>query len=560
MNSIENQPIIFRDSTELNLDCSCNSDSFSQLVDFSDVIYFQLESLPCGDSFLFPYETFEGGWGVPVEGLACSTSMTQFGIFAVYFQIPYEFQLYEVKFRILTLEEGILNVEMLGCPTQYITIAGDYTLYFYNPTITNGTVSVSFNTSVPSWIGCLAVGSIVARGVPAINQMKVAIVDAITLEPVDIITPTYNVINNHIIGSIVVQDLQLGEGCYRIALADFCVNACSQFGVRNNLFVQAPILGTYGWTATTGFSASYEFTENLFCATTGEDGEVYLISESELCEGKYYYVSIVVENTSNNFITAFVGNSFVQYPVGSTGYLTVPIVAGSPSAQFGMQLVFFIQNNGVGPGSTCISKVDVQIDDSMIIYDKYSDVLAIGDYNDPCKYFKINGCNTQAQFGFEFSAVNTLGSSFVPSIRLEGRKFQPQYDADADTFRYSSGVWITSYADVKKKWRFNFGRLPEYVLDFMSIVFYFDHSYINDVQYFPASDNFPTITWNDADDYGDFNIELYKKANKVVKSVCSAVGLGCPPPQISPSEEPLIFTQDELPIVSQDGIYLYREN
>ena len=92
------------------------------------------------------------------------------------------------------------------------------------------------------------------------------------------------------------------------------------------------------------------------------------------------------------------------------------------------------------------------------------------------------------------------------------------------------------------------------------MVFYFDSCYINQVLYFPASDNFPTITWNDADDYGDFNIELYKRNVKVVKSICSPVGNSCPPIQESPSEEPLIFTQDELPIVSQDGIYLYQEN
>ena len=100
MNSIPNQPIIFRDSNELSTDCSCNSSGFSQLVDFSDVIYFQLESLPCRDSYLFGYDTFEAGWGVPVEGQACSTSMTQFGNYSVYFHIPYEYQLYEVKFRI----------------------------------------------------------------------------------------------------------------------------------------------------------------------------------------------------------------------------------------------------------------------------------------------------------------------------------------------------------------------------------------------------------------------------------------------------------------------------
>ena len=562
MKSIENQPIIFREQSELSEDCSCNSKSYSQLVDFSDVIYFQLESEPCRDSRLYGYDTFQAGWGENVEdGMVCSTSINDYGNYSVYFNRSFEYNIYKVQFRITEFEEGTLNVSMYGCPTQYITLPGDYTLYFVNPTIVNtNDVVVSFDTNVPGWVGCLAIGNIFVDGIASPNQIKIAVVDALTLEQVEFITPTYRVINNKIIGSIVVQDLQIGEGCYRLALADYCINACSQFGVTNNLFVQLPRVGTYGWSATTGYSASYDFTSNLFCATTGEEGELYLISESELCQGKYYYVSIVVESTSNNLIYAFIGNSFVQFPVGSTGYLTVPIVAGSPDATYGMQLVFFIQNNGVGPGSTCISKVDVQLDDSMIVFDKFSDVLAIGDYSDPCKYFKISGCNAEKQFGFEFRTGDVIGSQFVPSIRLEGRKFQPQYDSDVDAFRYASGRWTAAYADIKKKWRYNFGRLPEYVLDFMSIVFYFDNCYVNDVLHFPASDTFPTITWNDADDYGEFNIELYKKNVKVTKTICSDVQAYCPPRQISPSEEPLIFTQDENPIVSQDGIYLYREN
>ena len=71
MKSIDNQPIIFTDADELNLDCSCNSSSYSQLVDFDDRIYFQLESSPCNGR-LQPFDTSIESW-INTDGIICGT-------------------------------------------------------------------------------------------------------------------------------------------------------------------------------------------------------------------------------------------------------------------------------------------------------------------------------------------------------------------------------------------------------------------------------------------------------------------------------------------------------
>jgi len=383
--------------------------------------------------------------------------------------------------------------------------------------------------------------------------MKVGIVDAVTLETVDIIAPTYTVKDNKITTAFALTDVALGEGCYRLAIADFCLNTCSQFYVANNTFT----IGQFGltnWTITEGFGAFFYFNQNLACIETPfEDGEGELISSNELCEGKYYYISIIVDNVTNTNIYAQIGNSTVQFPFNATGYLTVGILAGAPSGFNGTKLVIFFQNIG-GPGIACISQVDVQIDDSDIQWDLYSDVLAIGDYNDECKYFKIEGCNAEDQFNLAFG-----GSSFLPGIRLEGRKFRAQYQTEVNNFRFASGKYQTTYVDREKKWTFAFGRLPEYVLDFLSTIFYYDNCYVNGDLYYAIDGEFPDVEYNDADELGALNIDLALKSSKVRKTICSNTDADCLPSILDNNDEPFLLAQDLQRLTTEDSVNLYQE-
>jgi hypothetical protein len=187
---------------------------------------------------------------------------------------------------------------------------------------------------------------------------------------------------------------------------------------------------------------------------------------------------------------------------------------------------------------------------------QYSDIFDLGDYNDSCKYFKIEGCNAQDQFNLAFG-----GSSFLPMIRLEGRRSKAQYVTNANTFRYASGKWSANYVNRLKQWTYHFGRLPEYVLDFLSTIFYYDNCYVNGVLMFPQDNAFPTIEWSDADTYlGSFNIDLVEKDNKVVKVQCGDSDADCLPSILDNSDEPFLLTQDLNRITTQDSINLYYEN
>lgn len=553
--SIPNQPIIFHSESQLAINCSCNDDEYIQLIDYDDQIFFQLKSESC-EVALIPYiERDESGWGIPDEnGYICSILTTEVGYSYITFNTLYPFQTFQFTITINSLSQGVINISCVGSSSYTIYTAGTYTFYFLNPTITLNSITFKIE-SYNGFVGCIN-PSITGYGIPTSNQLKVGLVDSQTLQQVYVINPTYINTDNHITTAINVPDLEVGEGCYRLAIADFCTNTCSQFFVTNNTFTLGRD-GVDGWSVTSAFGAIWEFPPHQFCVTTPtEDGEVSLVSDNEFCEGKYYYISIIVDNVSNTAIYAQIGNSSVQFPIGATGYLTIAITAGTPSIENGMKLTFFFQNTGVGAGYCCISQVDIQIDDSDIQWNYYSDIISIGDYDDECKYFKIEGCNAQDQFGFSFS-----GSSFLPAIRLDAMRTKAQYESNANLFRYSSGKWSTNYADITKRWTYHFGRLPEYVLDFLSTIFYYDNCYVNGYLVAPADDKFPQIKYDDADPkLGMFEIDLLAKSQKVVKSVCLSSDANCLPSILDNSDEPYLLSQDAERLISQSGINLYYEN
>ena len=540
--SIPNQPIIFTSNTVV--DCPDCGGDYKQLLDFNDQVFFQVESTPCDLSVLFPYETFENGWGVPVDGQACSTELNENGGYIVLLTTNYIYQLYQVDFTILSLDQGSLTVSMIGSSTYVLTLPGTYTLFFANPTITGNSMTLVFGSE--SWIGCLSTGNIRVYGLASSNQMKVGIVDAVTLETVDLVAPLYTLKDNKITAAFDLTDVALDAGCYRLAMTDFCTNTCGQKYIFNGEFRDA--FGVAGWTisgtgSVTLSEESAEFSFNF----AGEDGTITQNTSNNLCDGLQYGVGVFIESRSNVRIYVQVGSNQVQ--VFGTGYQQVLITAdGNNPVQ-----IYVVEFGGV-PASAIINYVDIAISDADIQWDLFSDVIAIGDYNDECKYFKIEGCNAEDQFNLAFG-----GSSFLPAIRLEGRKFRAQYVTEVNNFRFASGRYQTTYVDREKKWTFAFGRLPEYVLDFLSTIFYYDNCYVNGDLYYAIDGEFPDIEYNDADELGALNIDLALKSSKVRKTICSNTDADCLPSILDNADEPFLLAQDEQRLTTENSVNLYQE-
>ena len=545
--SIPNQPIIFTSNTVV--DCPDCGGDYKQLLDFNDQVFFQVQSTPCvSTSVLYPYDTFSGGWGNVVGTTVCSEDVTESGIYAVYLRSQFGFQLYQVDFTILTLDQGTLNVSMDGSSSYEITLPGNYTLYFNNPLLTYDSVTLIFQTpNDDGWVGCLST-YLKVYGLASENQMKVGIVDAITLETVDIIAPTYTVKDNKITTAFALTDVALGEGCYRLAITDFCTNTCGQNYVYNGLFRGTPSVG--GWTTGGAGTGSINLSEGQAEFNLPQVGDQATLTQSQsndLCDGLQYYVSVFIESRTNVRIYAVIGGNQEQF--FGTGYQTVLITADGNNP-----LEILVIEFGGAPAAATINLVEISIENDSIQWDMYSDVLAIGDYNDECKYYKIEGCNAEDQFNLAFGA-----SSFLPAIRLEGRKFRAQYQTEVNNFRFASGKYQTTYVDREKKWTFAFGRLPEYVLDFLSTIFYYDNCYVNGDLYYAIDGEFPDVEYNDADELGALNIDLALKSSKVRKTICSNTDADCLPSILDNDDEPFLLAQDLQRLTTEDSVNLYQE-
>jgi hypothetical protein len=542
--SIPNQPIIFTSNTVV--DCPDCGGDYKQLLDFNDQVFFQVQSTPCDLSVLFKYDTIESGWGVPVDNQACSTALDVPGIYCQLLRTNFIYQLYQVEFTILTLDQGSLTVGLNGSSSYEITLPGTYTLYFANPTMTNDSVTMCFASE--SWVGCLSTNGIKVYGLASENQMKVGIVDAVTLETVDILAPLYTVKDNKITTAFDLTDVALGEGCYRLAITDFCTNTCGQSYVYNGIFRDAG--GVSGWTTATtgtGLVTLSEGQAEFDLPTASDSGSVTQNISNDLCDGLQYYVSVFIASRTNVKIFAKIGTNQVQF--AGTGYQTVLITADGNNP-----LEILVAEFGGAPAAAIINLVEISIENDSIQWDQFSDIINIGDYNDECKYFKIEGCNAEDQFNLAFGA-----SSFLPAIRLEGRKFRAQYQTEVNNFRFASGRYQTTYVDREKKWTFAFGRLPEYVLDFLSTIFYYDNCYVNGDLYYAIDGEFPDIEYNDADELGALNIDLALKSSKVRKTICSNTDADCLPSILDNADEPFLLAQDLQRLTTEDSVNLYQE-
>jgi hypothetical protein len=542
--SIPNQPIIFTSNTAV--DCPGCGGDYKQLLDFNDQVFFQLESQPCfinqkltAISSTFVNFRSESG-GLCTDGGTSSLSQT--------YQTDFNSQLFSVTFTILSIESGTLKVRMGGSSTYEFYLAGTYTVYFSNVFVLGIAFGVVFEST--DFIGCINFQTIKVQGVPSVNQMRIGIVDAITLETVDVFTPLYTVKDNKITGAFRLSDVEVSEGCYRLAMADFCTNTCGQSYVFNGNFI-----GEDGWiksgTGTITFVPGSIFNQVVFeLLGFVIDSTLTQSVSNNLCDGLTYNVSVNILSRNLTRVFAQIGGEQVE--ILGTGLQTVQIVADGNNP-----LSLYVIQDTFSSTTLCelvIATISISIAEEDIQWDMYSDVLSIGDYDDECKYFQIEGCNAEDQFNLAFG-----GSSFLPAIRLEGRKFRAQYVTEVNNFRFASGRYQTTYVDREKKWTFAFGRLPEYVLDFLSTIFYYDNCYVNGDLYYAIDGEFPDVEYNDADDLGAISIDLALKSSKVRKTICSNTDADCLPSILDNPEEPFLLTQDDNRLVTEDSTNLYYE-
>jgi hypothetical protein len=540
--SIPNQPIIF--NSVLPEGCEGCGSEYSQLVDFNDQLFWQLEAGQCGfaDRTL---ETVIADWTQSGSTITANgTSTGSYVAFYARFDVVQYFLLTVTVYDIV----GELNVSIVSGTTETITTQGTHKIYLTTFDLTTGIVGITFTNGAQPFDGSFSVDSVV----PIPNGALFAgIVNATTLAVVKRLDLTGTVNNQYLTNAINMADYDIEPGCYRLAIADYCTNTCGQYFIYNPYFNSVPRIPV-GWTSTPVVGSDDWNVGNgeaqIDLTAIGNAAE--LVSITELCEDTTYYVEIEVESISNARLRLQVDgiNYGTSISLAGTYNFTITVTQSGAVGLFGSQFGASLD------GEITVKRITVRVDKNSAKYDKYSDLISIGDFSDDCKYFKLEGCNAENQFGLAFN-----GTSFLPGIRLEGRRFRAQYNSDVDLFRYASGKAVTSYADIRKRVSFFFGQLPEYVFDFLSIITYFDNLYVNGDLYSPAEADFPDIEYNDANDLGSITIDLYKKNDRVRKTVCTAADANCLPSILDLGDEPFILAQDGDRLLTQDNINLYQE-
>lgn len=546
--SILNQPIIF--NSVLPEACEGCGSEFAQLADYNDQLFWQLEAGVCG-ALQFVSEVLSGDW--TQDGSTITGTGNTGGYLAGYerFDVVLNFK---VTVTIEAYTSGTLVVGIT--PTGsflYLNAPGTHEIYLNTPDTTSPGVLFYFNgLAGDEFNGSFTIDSI--EPVPT-GALFAGLVDATTLTVVERLDPVLTVKDQYLTAGVDLSTYDLEPGCYRLAIADYCTNTCGQYFIYNPFFNGDPLCidcPPIGWTSTpvTGADDWVVGGGEASISLTSIGNSTDLVSITELCEDTDYYITVEVDSIVNARLRLQVDGIQYGSAISSAGTYNFTITNTSTgfvsllATQFGASL----------DGEVTVQRITVRADKNWASYDMYSDLIQIGDFSDECRFFKIEGCNGENQFGFGF-----YGTSFFPGIRLEGRRFQPQYDTDSDLFRYASGRWTASFVDRRKKLSYHFGRLPEYVLDFLSLVFYFDNCYVNAELSFPADNEFPTVEYDNADDLGSLTIELYKKKDKVRKTVCVGVDADCLPSILDNNNEPFILTQDNERITTQNLVNLYQE-
>lgn len=537
--SIPNQPIIFRTQQALDANCGCGINDFKQLVDVADELSFQLTTEPCEYSVFGGDITLAGTWEEDGSSIVAPTASG-----ASFYSQPYFPQQPDQIFAVtLTVEAitGTLTVGMTGASTQNLTVPGTYTLFFNSTHLfTNPSINLVIT-------GATFVGSFVVNGVTsAPSNVYVALVDANTLEYIAEITPIYTLQGNTITANFTIPEGQ--EGCTRLAISDYCLNVCGQHFVFNGMFAPSGG-GVAGWTSDirTG-TADWVVNTNEASIELDEGDQTGLVSVTEVCADKQYTITVEVESINNATLAVVVNDVFYSPVISGTGTQTVTF---TPTSAGNLELVATALDRNAG---VTISRITIEVAPEDVEYSYFSDVLDIGDYSDPCKFFRIEGCNGEDQFDFAFSESN-----FFPGIRLQARRHRAQYTTDVDVFRYASGRWDVPYADRVKRYTYSFVQLPEYVLDFLSVVVYFDNLYINGSLYFPLEGEFPDVSYNDANDNGNIDLELALKQDKVRKTRCIGVDAQCLPTVIDSLTGDFLITQANQPYITQGGDFMIQE-
>jgi len=402
-------------------------------------------------------------------------------------------------------------------------VIGENTFYFWH----DGTVPEELNFSIimsdTNFVAGVSVTSVEVKRMPLETAFGVVNTDTDTVEQLfkieDYLSYTtqtsdeITLIDQWLTINIDWSTLGLSNGCYKVCFYDPCLNTNSQLRINNPHLAQLQGEWTFGLGA--GFNSYHQLLFNV-----GGGGTATATNTATLQSGLTYNVDFVLGTvTANSSITAVSGanTSSINITAGDSNSTVSTTITGDDA-------VFKITGSAVGTFAIFLKSVRVYLSDADLTCNKESDQMKLGTWE--CSTL-VRMCHDENAHGFKF----TGGTNFTLVARL------PKTLLTNVKYRYKDRIVNTNsnlyhrnvYGERFRQIDFRADLIPEYVLDFLSLIPVIDHIYLDGEEYIVPEDEEPQIRMSEnAKGFYNYVVTLEEKSQVISRNRATTTeGVGC---------------------------------
>lgn len=313
------------------------------------------------------------------------------------------------------------------------------------------------------------------------------------------------------------------EGCYRIEIADQALNTNTQNNVFNNKFLVNDLgyvtpYDSVNWVASASGMIAQIINSQLVLTTVAANGAYAFYTSSILANGVTYNISLDAATGSGGGTYTFsYGNQYAATSIvlANGADHTDTIVGNGDQLIIGFTLTS-------GAMTLKFNSISVTLQDENLLEGNYlsNDFILT---NSSCDTVDLSACNDVDSFNFNFPLSN-----FSLNTRLRGAATNAQYEFDRSTFTNNLGNNRTTYFSRQKIKIFKFHLVPEYMLDFLTLLGGMDHVYIDGLEYSAKKNDFININYNDSlNNFATVDLYLFEKNSTAINKATTFIGIGC---------------------------------
>lgn len=319
----------------------------------------------------------------------------------------------------------------------------------------------------------------------------------------------------------------LDEDCYKIEICDGVLNTGTQNNLHNWQFLVDDLnpsspYDSIGWTVDSGSItgvlgvAIVNTNGGQLTVDLGVSGVWYLQNSGNTINGATYNISVDAAAGS--------GSPTYTLKYGASGALTTQVLtngADHTGTFVGNGNPVIIQFEGTNVGLV-YNSISVTLSDENNFSGNYESNEFILT-NSSCDTVEISACNDVDSFDFSFPLSN-----FSLNTRLLGAITNAQYEFERNTYTNIIGNNRTTYFQRQKIKVIKIKLVPEYVLDFLTLLGGMDHIYINDVEYSAKKNEFININYPDSlNTFATVELFLFEKDSTAINKITTALAPGC---------------------------------